>query len=361
MRARVPGGSRLSVAGAVLRAVAGAVIAAVIAAVLGLLGAGPARADEQPVVAVLPLSAPSPRMGIYGAPVAKAVARHVRAQGKFRVEALELDDVLPQRVDLVIDGRIVKASGSAVRLEARVRDPGRGVTAAVVVTGARPLGEIDRLAEELAGVLAEPLDAAMNEARRRPAAEVDPGEPRTGSAVTGQADRPAAPGQPAPATPATSDAKAPPMVIFGAVGEVAGGAVPVADVATRASHDLARRLGFRPVPAAGSGVPTREATRAALAKAGAAYGLILDVRDVRFSWSGVLLGRGDVRAIMFDSRGYRVYDSLRSTDTVVGSRGDHHAAVVRFVLEQATDIFAPELARAMRRQAELARVRGSSP
>jgi hypothetical protein len=108
-------------------------------------------------------------------------------------------------------------------------------------------------------------------------------------------------------------------------------------------------------------VPTREATRAALAQAGAAYGLILDVRDIRFSWSGVLLGRGEVRAIMFDARGYRVYDSARGTDTVVGSRGDHHAAVVRFVLEQATDIFAPELARAMRRQAELARVRGSSP
>ena len=335
------------------------------AAVLALLGAGPARADEQPVVAVLPLSAPSPRMGIYGAPVAKAVARHVRAQGKFRVEALELDDVLPQHVDLVIDGRIVKASGSAVRLEARVRDPGRGVTAAVVVTGARPLGEIDRLAEELAGALAEPLDAAMREARHRRAAESAQGGSAGNRTATGQADRPAAPGpgQPVPAVPATagSDAKAPPMVIFGAVGEVAGGAVPVADVATRASHDLARRLGFRPVAATGSGVPTREATRAALARAGASYGLILDVRDIRFSWSGVLLGRGEVRAIMFDARGYRVYDSARSTDTVVGSRGDHHAAVVRFVLEQATDIFAPELARAMRRQAELARVRGSAP
>jgi hypothetical protein len=339
------------------------VLVAAVVAVHALLGVAPARADEQPVVAVLPLSAPSPRMGIYGAPVASAVARHVRAQGRFRVEALALDDVLPQRVDLVIDGRIVKASGSAVRLEARVRDPGRGVTAAVVVTGARPLGEIDRLAEELAGALAEPLDAAMREARRR-SAPGGAGVAAAGRAASGQADRPApGAGQPGQAVPASagSDAKAPVMVIFGAVGEVAGGAVPVADVATQASHDLARRLGFRSVPVAGSGVPTREATRAALARAGAAYGLILDVRDIRFSWSGVLLGRGQVRAIMFDARGYRVYDSARSTDTVVGSRGDHHAAVVRFVMEQATDIFAPELARALRRQAELARVRGSSP
>jgi hypothetical protein len=243
---------------ALSRALAGAVIAAVIAVVLALLGAAPARADEQPVVAVLPLSAPSPRMGIYGAPVAKAVARHVRAQGKFRVEALELADVLPQRVDLVIDGRIVKASGSAVRLEARVRDPGRGVTAAVVVTGARPLGEIDRLAEELAGILAEPLDVAMRAARRRSAPQgsdagsvVAPG----GRTATGQADRPAAPdlGQSVHALPATagSDAKAPAMVIFGAVGEVAGGAVPVADVATRA---MTWRAGWAsgpcPLPAA---------------------------------------------------------------------------------------------------------------
>jgi hypothetical protein len=106
-------------------------------------------------------------------------------------------------------------------------------------------------------------------------------------------------------------------------------------------------------------VLTHDATRAALAQAGAGYGLILQVRDIRFAWAGVLLGRGQVRAILFDTGGQRVYDRLRSTDTVVGSRGDHHAAVVRFVMEQATDIFAPELLRAMRRQAELARVRGS--
>jgi hypothetical protein len=321
----------------------------------------PARADEQPVVAVLPLSAPSPRMGIYGAPVASAVARGVQAQGRFRVEALALDDVLPQRVDLVVDGRIVKASGSAVRLEARVRDPARGVTLAEVVTGARPLGEIDRLAEELANALAEPLDVAMRDARRRGAAEVAAVEPGAGAAPEAGHPRPASVPPEHAAAAASSDATAPAMVVFGAIGEAAGGAVPVADTATRASHALARRLGFRPVPGAAAGVPTSDVTRAVLAQAGAAYGLILQVRDIRFSWAGVLLGRGQVRAIMFDAAGQRVYDGSRSTDTVVGNRGDHHVALVRFVLEQATDIFAPELVRAMRRQAELARMRGRSP
>ena len=42
------------------------------------------------------------------------------------------------------------------------------------------------------------------------------------------------------------------------------------------------------------------------------------------------------------------------TGTLVGSRGDLHAALVRFVMEQATDMFAPDLARALRQQAALA-------
>jgi hypothetical protein len=330
-------------------------------AVFVVLGAAPVRADEQPVIAVLPLAASGPRMSIYGAPVASAVARHVRAQGRFRVEALALDDVLPQRVDLVIDGRIVKARGSAVRLEARVRDPARGVTVAEVVTGARPLGEIDRLAQELASALAEPLDMAMRDARRKgtvagAAASAATGATGTASGPVVRNSQPG-PGQPAHVTPGDA-ARAPVMVVFSAVGVAAGGAVPVVDVATHASDALARRLGFRPVRGP-AGVLTQDATRAALAQAGAGYGLILDVHDVRFSWAGVLLGRGRVRAILFDAGGQRVYDRLRSTDTVVGSRGDHHAAVVRFVMEQATDIFAPELLRVMRRQAELARVRSS--
>ena len=322
-------------------------------AVLAVLGAAPVRADEQPVIAVLPLAAPGPRMNIYGAPVASAVARHVRAQGRFLVEALELDDVLPQRVDLVIDGRIVKARGSAVRLEARVRDPARGVTVAEVVTEARPLGEIDRLAQELAGALAEPLDVALRDARRQRGSEM--GAPGASAMVPDDRDP-----QPAPAAPEPSHAHAPVMVVFGAIGEVQGGVVPVVDMATHASQALARRLGFRPVRGP-DGVPAQDAMRATLARAGAAYGLILDVRDIRFAWAGVLLGRGRVRAVLFDAGGQRVYDRIRSTDTLVGSRGDHHAAVVRFVMEQATDIFAPELARALRRQAELTRVRGSSP
>jgi hypothetical protein len=271
--------------------------------------------------------------------------------------------VLPQRVDLVVDGRIVKASGSTVRLEARVRDPARGVTLAEVVTGARPLGEIDRLAQELASALTEPLDAAMHDAHRRSAAEVanEAGAPRTSPGPDAGDTRPATGPQVRAADAVASDAKVPAMVVFGAVGEAAGGAVPVADTATRASHALVRRLGFRPVPGVAAGVPTPDVTRAVLAQAGAAYGLILEVRDIRFSWAGVLLGRGQVRAILFDAAGQRAYDGSRSTDTVVGNRGDHHAALVRFVMEQATDIFAPELARAMRRQAELARMRSSSP
>lgn len=343
---------------------------ALIASLAGL--AGPirlARADERPVVAILPLSASTPRMRIYGAPVADALAKHLGTPGEVRVEAPSLNEVLPERVDLVVDGRIVEAGASAVRLEARVRDPERGLTLAEVATSARPLAQIDRLAEELARALDEPLRAAMSAKRQR---RVVTSAPATGRTPAGNA---AEPGQTQPATqparqPATPPAAATsarpgaPMLVFDATGQAAGGAVPVDDVATAASHAIARRLGFRPLsppasPSTGASGARQdrwapERVRAALASAGARHGLAIEVRDVQFTWKGVLLARGRVRVMLFDAAGQRIYDRVRRTGTLVGSRGDLHAALVRFVMEQAADMFAPDLARALRHQAALA-------
>lgn len=338
---------------------------ALIASLAGIAGAArPARADERPVVAILPLSASTPRMRIYGAPVADALARHLGTPGEVRVEAPSLDEVLPERVDLVVDGRIVAAGASAVRLEARVRDPERGLTVAEVTTGARPLAQIDRLAEELARALDEPLRAAMSAKRRHRVAEAGPAP--AGRAPAGDA---AQPGEtPPPTSPAGGARAAAPMLVFDATGQAAGGAVPVDDVATRASHTLARRLGFRPLsppaspatatPGADRWAPER--VRAALASAGARHGLAIEVRDVRFTWKGVLLARGYLRVMLFDAAGQRLYDRTRRTGTLVGSRGDLHAALVRFVMEQATDMFAPDLARALRHQAALAQGTGGA-
>jgi hypothetical protein len=352
-----------------------ALLLALIAGVAGVvIQARPARADERPLVAILPLSAGTSRTRIYGAPVADALAKHLGAQGEVRIEAPSLDEVLSERVDLVVDGRIVEAGASAVRLEARVRDPERGLTVAEVTTGARPLAQIDRLAEELARALDEPLRAAMSAKRRHQAAELarapaqSSGRTTPGSAATpGETTQPPTPAAVSPRTRAAGA----PMLVFDATGQAAGGAVPVDDVATRASHALARRIGFRPLSpsrstasstaAGGSEGGERwapERVRAALASAGARHGLAIEVRDIRFSWDGVLLARGYLRVILFDAAGQRIYDRLRRTGTLVGSRGDLHAALVRFVMEQATDMFAPDLARALHQQAALAQGRG---
>lgn len=355
-----------------------ALLLALIAGVAGVaIQARPAHADERPLVAILPLSASTPRMRIYGAPVADALAKHLGAPGEVRIEAPSLDEALPERVDLVVDGRIVEAGASAVRLEARVRDPERGLTVAEVATGARPLAEIDRLAEELARALDEPLRAAMSTKRRRRAAESAPAPAPGQSSGRMTAGSAATPGETAqPSTPAAASprprASGAPMLVFDATGQAAGGAVPVDDVATRASHALARRLGFRPLSLPSTATAKATATagseggerwapervRAALASAGASHGLAIEVRDIRFTWDGVLLARGYLRVILFDAEGQRVYDRLRRTGTLVGSRGDLHAALVRFVMEQATDMFAPDLARALRQQAALAQGRG---
>lgn len=323
---------------------------------------------DQPLIAVLPLAANDERMNLYGTPIANAVTEQLRAQGGFRVEALSLSGMLPARVDLVVDGRIVSSPSGEIHLEARVRDPEQGTTVASVATGERALAEVDRLTADLAAALVPRLRAAVTTGDRAgslsgPATLRGPGQAaaqtpgQTANQTPGQRPDTLPDRQPTQqAHQPSGQTPGPALVVFGAAGQAADGVIPVEDVATRAGHTLARTLGFRPAPAREHGIVAPDTAIAELRRAGAAYGLMLQVHDVTFSWRGVLTARAHVRAILVDVTGRAIYDRSHHTDTVVGNRGDRHAALVRYAMSQTIDILAPEMARTL-----AARARKSEP
>ncbi|WP_428263640.1 hypothetical protein [Haliangium sp.] len=330
--------------------------AGMVVVLAGLVTAAVGQAQEarprSGVIAVLPLAAADQRMRIYGAPVAKAVAQNLRKHTGRQVETPSSSELTSSAVSLVVDGRIVTEAGGWVRLEARVRDPERGETVATAGTEAAALTDIDRLAAELARALGSGIEAASARAEQARAVgaagteRAQPG-PEISSGEGEGTDPEPAPDSGADATQGRDGAARPALVVFGAVGEAAGGAVPVTDAATRSAGDLARRLGYRAVSSIEQGWVPRAVASAALGRAGATYGLVIEVRDIRFSWLGVLAARGTIRAALVDAEGRWFYDRVHETGTLVGNRGDRHSALVRFVMEQAVDIFVPDLTRAI--------------
>ena len=85
------------------------------------------------------------------------------------------------------------------------------------------------------------------------------------------------------------------------------------------------------------------AARSEMRASRADYAVMLDVRRVDFGWRGVLTARGKVRVLLVDGSGTALYDQVVRTGTVVGSRGDRHGALIRFIVAQAVDIAFPRL------------------
>ena len=69
---------------------------------------------------------------------------------------------------------------------------------------------------------------------------------------------------------------------------------------------------------------------------------MINVREVQFSYRAVLSARGTVQVAVIGADGVPVFAKTVSTDTVVGSRGDRHQALVYQVASQALDMLLPE-------------------
>jgi hypothetical protein len=286
-----------------------------------LLAVTPARADEGPI-AVLPLTSSEKRLAMYGAPVARVLAGHLRQAGNA-VETVTGSGSLARRVAWVIDGRIVAASGGRVVLEARLRDPGRGKAFGQVASKPGRLTEIDELARQVASDLA-PLLAQARASSSATSARVDPPPPagRTGSPV-------------APA--------ARPAIVIVRDKET---------IVTDALAALVERLGYRPVVSDLRGIAPPAKVKSALGAAdGARFALLAEVKSVDYEWAGkdVMTARGSMRLVLVDGRGKSLYNAVLDTDTLVGSRGDRHAALLGFVARQVMEMAAPRLKKVLAR------------
>lgn len=302
-------------------------LVAIGSALVVLCAAGHAGAgDENGSIAVLPFTSPEARLEIYGVPVSRALAGELRGSAGAPVQIVSDLESMPQRISWVIDGRILERRGGKVVLEARLRDPDQGSAAGVVATRARPLGQIDRLARDLARQLVPMLEGARS-ARKQ------------------EADRQVAIRKPEAAEPApvVSAPRSRRLLLVGRSGGETVGGLAADPIVTTVAADLAARLGRRPVVVELTGVASPEAVRAALAGAGASHALLSQVQSMEFSWRGVLTARGRVRVVLVDAGGKALYDSIVETDTLVGSRGDRHEALLGFVARQAMQIAAPRL------------------
>lgn len=304
------------------------------------------------LVAVLPFAAGDSRMSMYGKPIADAVARALAANvadARVEVRAISLSGAVPRRVRLVVDGRVVTSSERVVRLEAQVRDPERGVRLATVSGAPGVLTDVDELARDLGERLTERVVSAADQVHARTRRNHNSGQkPDHNSTrnLTVTAGRPGNPGdnRPPPTDPQSDLAGRPALVVFTPTGRGAGGSIAVVDVATEAAHELAIQLGYRPVASPLSGMVAGKDAVAAMSQVGAERALMLDIVDVEFTWRGVLTARGRFQCVLIDSRGKSVARIAGTTDTLVGSRGDRHRAVVRFVIRQIRDILQAKLA-----------------
>lgn len=303
------------------------------------------------LVAVLPFAAPDRRMSMYGKPVADAVARALGkrvAADNIEVRAISLSAAVPKRVRLVIDGRLVTRTRTALYLEAQVRDPEMGTRMASVSGEPGELTDVDELASTLGERLIGPVRDAVARVRARsrgtgteqtkprgPGSEQSP----QGAAGTKRGNAGASDGtDPGAGEVPTKAQEGPPLVVFTPSGKAAGGTIEVADLAAKAMRELASDLGYRPVMSQLSDIVDRKRTSAALKSAGAQHGLMLEVRDVAFKWRGVLTARGRFRAWLIDAEGQTLAYVAGRTDTLVGARSDRHRAVLRYVLVQVVDV-----------------------
>jgi len=278
--------------------------------------ARPAAADRPTTIAVIPLQADR-RLALYGAPVASELAGALERAG-FEVVLVSDVAVVPTRAWLVVDGRLV-ATGKAVTIELRIRDPERAVDVTRLAARAPTLASIDAATRDLAADLTAAIVAARPAAAPPPPhAPIDPVAPRDPIDPVAPIAPPPAPPDPRPHAQ---------LVVRGkALHDGAGAPLDVAALTRPALTRLAARLGYVVVddPAAPL-VITAELTRLVAGFEG-----------------DVPVGRGRARVIV-SRAGAVVFDRLVRTDTVVGSRGDRVDTVVRLVAAQAADVVLPRV------------------
>ena len=285
---------------------------AIVAAAVPAHGA-PGTDAPQPTVALLPL-ATGKGFELYGQPVAAEVARALRAGG-LEVVVVSQGATPPARAHLVVDGTIAGGPHGAVAMQVRVRDLDKGVVVATLDASAPELTQLDHAAADLAARL---LGAVKEQLALRD-------QPKT----------PPHHDTPPPPPPHHQELSPPPVDLPPAI--VWGTSVAPEfpdDAAAGIARALVARTAHRGVDAGAppDGKPLQ-----------GDYGLAIEVEDYGVVLDGVWTARATARVRWFGADGRQVADRIVHTDTLVGSRKDDRAAMVRYASAQLADILAPRV------------------
>jgi hypothetical protein len=277
--------------------------------------------DEAARVVVLPFVTSDEELVIYGRPVADAVARALGAPARV---ATEVDP----EADVAVELRASRARRK-VRIEAVVRDAETGATLSRVEGKSAPLADLDVAAGDLARRLRAPLAAAAAERlERRDRERVERAPPTV-------------------APPTDVDTRAA-IVVYQPDGRAGRGTAAIRGAGTSVVVRALSELGYRSIVSSSAGIHPAEIAARSAASARARATLMLYVYGVEYLPAGVLTARGQLRLMAVGADGRVLLDRYLETDTVVGSRGDRHDALVRFVLAQALDMARRDLQRALR-------------
>lgn len=110
-----------------------------------LLGAHAVAHAE--TIALLPLDGEQ-RLEIYGQPVAREIARALKADG-LDVVVVGPKMAVPARAQLIVDGTIKAGKGDSVTLSIRIRDPRDGTTLETLPAATTTLANLDKAASDL--------------------------------------------------------------------------------------------------------------------------------------------------------------------------------------------------------------------
>jgi hypothetical protein len=281
-----------------------------VALIFLVLLCGIARAGD--AVALLPLDADK-SLEIYGQPVATEIARALVA-GNVDVVVVGKTGV-PERVRIVVDGRIAGDKLDNVVITLRVRDRFDG-TVLDTLTTTMPLADIDRAAQDLSARLLPSVVGLLDKLKHR-----DPVKPP--------------PPPPIPTTPAK-----PKLVLISMIADAPFKAPLAAEIdAWATTHHHATQAAE--VAALGPDTAAKS-----IEKAGADLAIAFEVDHYMPESGMVEMARARVRVRISTAAGVQ-FDRIVVTDTVMGDKKISEADLAARVAREVLAIIAPHMKKAV--------------
>lgn len=291
-------------------------------AVCVLTLAGPARAESPKgeAVALLPLDADA-RMAIYGQPVASEIARAL-ATGGIDVVVVGPKMAMPERVKLIVDGKLSAAKGDVVTLSLRVRNPVDGTTLASTQSQVTGLGNIDMGAADLSTKILPIVREKLEALRPR---EVPPGEPKDPNVVVVQPD------------------VLRPLLVSVSTGSKSAVRDALKTQFVAQLSPWAQRQRRTPKPVEAKLLRRGEAVKTIKAQ-GTDLGIALEIQGFSISNDTIPLARARVHVVIADAVGV-LFDRVVVTDSIVGDKAIKTDEMAARTAREVLDILRPHLKR----------------